>query len=370
MLELLARNWAWVLARGVFTILFGALAVFWPEITLVALVVLYGAYAVVDGITALVMGIRRSSGRGFLILVGVLGIVAGLIALLWPGITAIALLYLIAVWAIVMGVGSIVSAFGLAGDPGGRWLFVLSGLAGIVLGVLLIAAPGRGAVALVVTIGFFAIVWGLITVMTSVRLRRLAEELDARRALLDIYIGRYLATEREVGAAPHTPDRSHMRRLPSPLRTVLAFAAGVLFAIAAASPAAAAPIPFTVDDLGEDGCTHYEASGTAEWPDMGVQPTVAFEGKASTTVADDRPCLDVVPFPRHVRFTAHSHDWPVDEHREKLSDTASSFEFAFELNAEAGVSIDYVTVAVCLTDDLGSGPTEICGEPVLLQPSS
>ncbi|WP_143014750.1 HdeD family acid-resistance protein [Glycomyces harbinensis] len=178
MLELLARNWAWVLVRGIFTIVFGALAVFWPEITLLAMVILFGAYAIVDGVTAIAMGLRRSSGRGFLIFMGALGVVAGLVALFWPGITALALLYIIAFWAIVIGVGSIVSGFGLSRDAGGRWLFILSGLAGIVLGVLLLAKPGDGAVALVVTIGFFAIIWGFITVFTSVRLRRLAKELD------------------------------------------------------------------------------------------------------------------------------------------------------------------------------------------------
>ncbi|WP_030159287.1 HdeD family acid-resistance protein [Glycomyces sp. NRRL B-16210] len=180
MLALLAKNWAWVLLRGVFTIVFGALAVFWPGITILALVILFGAYAIVDGLTAILMGARRSSGRGFLIVIGVLGVIAGLVAMLWPGITAVALLYVIAFWAIIIGLASIVSGFGLTGDAGGRWLFVLSGLAAVVLGVLLLARPGEGAVALVVTIGFFAIVWGLLTVITSVRLRRLAKELDAR----------------------------------------------------------------------------------------------------------------------------------------------------------------------------------------------
>jgi uncharacterized membrane protein HdeD (DUF308 family) len=176
MLELLAKNWAWVLVRGVFTIVFGVLAVFWPGITLIALVILFGAYAVVDGITAIAMGLRRHSGRGFLIFMGVLGVVAGLIALIWPGISALALLYVIAFWAIVTGIGSIVNGFGLTGDAGGRWLFILSGLAGVVLGILLLAKPGEGAIALVVTIGFFAIIWGLLTVITSVRLRRLSKE--------------------------------------------------------------------------------------------------------------------------------------------------------------------------------------------------
>lgn len=180
MLELLAKNWAWVLVRGVFTIVFGAMAAFWPGITILALVILFGAYAIVDGLTAIVMGARRASGRGFLITIGVLGVIAGIIALVWPGITAVALLYVIAFWAIITGIASIVSGFGLTGDAGGRWLFVLSGLAGVVLGILLLVKPGKGAVALVVTIGFFAIIWGLITVVTSVRLRRLAKELDAR----------------------------------------------------------------------------------------------------------------------------------------------------------------------------------------------
>ena len=179
MLALLATNWAWVLVRGVFTIVFGAMAVFWPDITILAFVILFGAYAIVDGLTAIVMGARRASGRGFLIVIGILGVIAGLVALLWPGITAVALLWVIAIWAIVIGVASIVSGFGLSRDAGGRWLFILSGLAAVILGIVLLAKPGQGAVALVVTIGFFAIIWGLLTVVTSIRLRRLAKELEA-----------------------------------------------------------------------------------------------------------------------------------------------------------------------------------------------
>lgn len=186
MFELLARNWAWVLVRGVLTVLFGALAIFWPGITILALVILFGAYAIVDGLTAIVMGARRHSGRGWMVFIGVLGVIAGLIALIWPGISALALLYVIAFWAIVTGIGSIVSGFGLSRDAGGRWLFVLSGLAGIILGILLLANPGEGAIALVVTIGLFAIIWGVITVITSVRLRRLAKELDDQRNVTEV----------------------------------------------------------------------------------------------------------------------------------------------------------------------------------------
>ncbi|MEU6859823.1 HdeD family acid-resistance protein [Glycomyces sp. NPDC046736] len=180
MFVLLAKNWGWVLARGIFTIIFGAMAIFWPDITILAFVILFGAYAIVDGVTGIVMGMRRDSGRGFLIFMGILGVIAGLIALLWPGITAVALLWVIAIWAIVIGVASIVSGFGLSRDAGGRWLFILTGLAAVILGIVLLAKPGEGAVALVVTIGFFAIIWGLLTVFTSIRLRRLSKELDAR----------------------------------------------------------------------------------------------------------------------------------------------------------------------------------------------
>ena len=84
-----------------------------------------------------------------------------------------------------------------------------------------------------------------------------------------------------------------MKRLPGLLRGALAPAAAVLFVLAAAAPAAAAPVPFTVDDLGENYCTYYEATGAAEWADIVIQPTVAITGKASTTFIDDRPCLDV-----------------------------------------------------------------------------
>jgi uncharacterized membrane protein HdeD (DUF308 family) len=113
-------------------------------------------------------------------------VIAGLIALFWPGLSALALLYVIAFWAIVTGLGSIVSGLGVSRDAGGRWLFIISGLAGVVLGLLLLVNPEEGAVALVVTIGFIAIIWGFFTVFTAVRLRRLAKELDARQAVTDI----------------------------------------------------------------------------------------------------------------------------------------------------------------------------------------
>ncbi len=178
MLELLSMNWGWVLLRGVFTVLFGALALFWPGITLLALVILFGAYAIVDGVTAIVMGARRSSGRGWLIFIGVLGVIAGVIALVWPDITAVALLYVIAFWALVIGIDYIVQGVRLGRDAQGRWLMILSGIAALLLGALLLFQPGEGALALVFTIGLLAIAWGVITVVTALRLRKLKTTLD------------------------------------------------------------------------------------------------------------------------------------------------------------------------------------------------
>ncbi|MEU6859824.1 hypothetical protein AB0B28_13245 [Glycomyces sp. NPDC046736] len=158
-----------------------------------------------------------------------------------------------------------------------------------------------------------------------------------------------------------------MRRLPHLIRGALALTAGVLFALVVAAPAAAAPIPFVVNDVGEDACTFYEAAGDAEWEDLIIQPTVDIVGKASTTVEDER-CLDVEPKPRHVRFTAYSQDRPVDEHREPLSNSESVSVFDFTLTGDATSRIDYVTVAICLNDDLGGQPGFDCTEPVVLKP--
>ena len=158
-----------------------------------------------------------------------------------------------------------------------------------------------------------------------------------------------------------------MKRPLHPLRGALALLAGILFALGAAAPAAAAPVPFTVGDTGEDYCTLYEATGTADWADIVIRPSVDIEGKASTTIVDDTPCLDVEPFPRHVEFIAYAQDRPVDEHREALGNTESGFAFAFTLTAETS-SIDYVTVAICRTESVIGQPVFECTDPVKVGP--
>src|SRR5256885_4424651 len=130
MLDALARNW-WVVAlRGALAVLFGVLALVWPAITIGVLVLLFGAYALVDGVfalgSALFGGARVEGRRAWLILEGVVGVAAGIVAFVWPGVTALALLWVIAAWAIITGVLEIATAIRLRRELRGEWLLVLS----------------------------------------------------------------------------------------------------------------------------------------------------------------------------------------------------------------------------------------------------
>lgn len=177
--ELLARGW-WTLAlRGAVAIVFGVAAWAWPGLTVLALVLLFGAYALVDGVAAVVTAVRGVPGesRVWLGLTGACGIVLGIVALVWPGITGLALLLLIAVWALVTGVLEIVTAIRLHNVIRGEWLYVLTGAVSVLFGVLLLVWPVSGALAVVWLIGFFSILFGAAMVGAAFRLRRLAREL-------------------------------------------------------------------------------------------------------------------------------------------------------------------------------------------------
>jgi uncharacterized membrane protein HdeD (DUF308 family) len=173
-LELLARRWQLVVLRGVVAVLFGIFAIAWPGITVLALALLFGIYTLLDGVTSIAMGIGREGDRVYLITLGVLGVVAGLIALVWPQITVVVLLVIIAVWAIVAGVMQIAAAVRLRKVIRNEWFLALSGIVALVLGLLLIVQPAEGAIALVVAIATFAVVWGLTLVVLGFRLRALA----------------------------------------------------------------------------------------------------------------------------------------------------------------------------------------------------
>jgi uncharacterized membrane protein HdeD (DUF308 family) len=178
MIEQLARHW-WVLAvRGVAAIVFGIIALAWPGATLAALVLVFGAYALVDGIFSLVAAFRAGSGNdrfwGF-VLAGIAGVVVGLIAFASPATTALAFLYLLAGWALVTGVFEIVAAVRLRKEIEGEWMLGLSGALSVLWGILLAAWPGAGLAAIVWLIGVYAIIAGIVLIALSFRLRGLGQ---------------------------------------------------------------------------------------------------------------------------------------------------------------------------------------------------
>lgn len=172
--DLLAKNWWALVLRGVAGIVFGILAFVMPVVTLAALVLLFGAYALVDGIFNIVAA--ATGGRGArpwwaLLLAGLAGIGAGLVTFFMPGLTALALAYLIGIWAIVTGVLEIVAAVRLRKEIRNEWLLGLSGVLAVAFGALLLFAPGAGALAMVLWIGAYALVYGALLVFLGFRLR-------------------------------------------------------------------------------------------------------------------------------------------------------------------------------------------------------
>ena len=170
----LARNW-WALAlRGLTAILFGIAALVVPHIALVVLIALFGAYALVDGVFAIVSAVRAAERhmRWWPLLVeGLAGIVVGVLTFVWPGLTALVLLYFIASWALVTGVFEILAAIRLRQEITGEWLLALTGVLSVVFGLLLIIFPWAGALTVVWLIGIYALVFGVLLVGLALRLR-------------------------------------------------------------------------------------------------------------------------------------------------------------------------------------------------------
>jgi uncharacterized membrane protein HdeD (DUF308 family) len=175
MLKALARNW-WALAiRGVAAVLFGLLALFWPGVTAYALVVLFGAYAFVDGVFAIVSAVRAAEAHerwGAFAIEGVVGLVIAAITFFEPHVTALALYFTIAAWAFITGVIEIVAAIQLRKMMQNEWLLILGGIASIAFGVLMVVYPLAGAITIIYLIGAYAILFGVLMIGFSLRLRQ------------------------------------------------------------------------------------------------------------------------------------------------------------------------------------------------------
>jgi uncharacterized membrane protein HdeD (DUF308 family) len=179
----LARGWYWIALRGLFAVLFGIFAFIWPGITLAALVLVWGVYAIADGVMALIAAYTmHEEGKpiGALIIVGILGIASGIVAFVWPGMTALVLLMFIAAWAVLMGIFEIAAAIRLRKHIDNEWLLALSGVVSIAFGVLMFLQPGAGALAVVWLIGSFAIFFGILLIALGFRLKGLASRLETR----------------------------------------------------------------------------------------------------------------------------------------------------------------------------------------------
>ncbi|MCU1375424.1 MAG: hypothetical protein JWO68_2710 [Actinomycetia bacterium] len=171
--------------RGLAAVAFGVLALVWPGLTLWALVVLFGAYLLVDGLSTLLGVLTHRAAvsfgpRSLLVLFALVSVAAGLLTLLWPGITALALLFLIAGWAFVTGVLHLVAAVQLRKEITNEWLFVLSGIVSLVFATLLVITPGAGALAITWVIGWLSLLRGVLLLALAWRLHRLEASVRSR----------------------------------------------------------------------------------------------------------------------------------------------------------------------------------------------
>jgi uncharacterized membrane protein HdeD (DUF308 family) len=173
--------WWLVLLRGIFMVIFGIIALVSPGIALLTLVWVFGFYAILDGIAAVVIGIRTRGEPHWVwtIVQGVVSVLAGVIALVWPGVTALALLFVVAFWAIMLGIGEIAGAFASRRSGSNAWGWTLAaGILNVVFGILLLIWPASGILTLVWLVGIFALVGGVALILLAFRVRSVAKSVN------------------------------------------------------------------------------------------------------------------------------------------------------------------------------------------------
>jgi uncharacterized membrane protein HdeD (DUF308 family) len=173
-MEILTRNWGWIALRGVAGVIFGVLTFMNPTISLASLILVFGAYALADGVFTVVAAIMNRRGERHWVAMlfgGIAGIVIGLITFLMPGVTTLVLLCFIAAWAIATGGAEIATAIRLRKVITGDWLLGLAGVLSVLFGLFLVVYPGAGALTVVLWIGAYALVFGIMMIALSLRLR-------------------------------------------------------------------------------------------------------------------------------------------------------------------------------------------------------
>jgi uncharacterized membrane protein HdeD (DUF308 family) len=170
----LARNWWSLVIRGLAGVAFGVITFLRPGITLVTLVFLFAAYALINGVMSIVGAVRaaeRHERWTSLVIEGAVGIAACAVAVLWPAITVLALVVVIGAWAIVTGGFEVAAAIRLREYISGEWLLALAGIASIVFGILILAVPTAGALVIALWIGAYAFIFGILQIVLGIRLR-------------------------------------------------------------------------------------------------------------------------------------------------------------------------------------------------------
>nr|WP_238586303.1 HdeD family acid-resistance protein [Rhodococcus rhodochrous] len=177
---LFKQMWWLVLIRGILAVLFGVVALVWPGITVWALVVVFGIYAIVDGVVLVYHSIRdraRLDGWGWWLAMGLVSIAAGIVALVWPAATALVVLYIIAFYAILFGVTGIIGALSFRKVPNSGWGWSLfAGILAVLLGVVLLIFPGSGIISLIWLLGIYAILFGVLLIIVAFQVRKVAKE--------------------------------------------------------------------------------------------------------------------------------------------------------------------------------------------------
>jgi uncharacterized membrane protein HdeD (DUF308 family) len=174
MIDVLARNWWAIAVRGVIGVIFGIAAFVWPLHTMAFLVALFGAYMLIDGVFAAVAAVNAAKAHERwlpLLVEGVLGVIMGLVTLFLPGVAIVALVYVIAAWAILSGAMSIYGAIRLRNTVSGEWIMLLSGAVSLIWGVMLAIMPGAGAIAFLWFVGSYSIIFGILLIALALKLR-------------------------------------------------------------------------------------------------------------------------------------------------------------------------------------------------------
>ncbi|WP_237057391.1 HdeD family acid-resistance protein [Microbulbifer sediminum] len=178
-LRVLTENWWVLLLRGLCAVLFGLLAFIWPGLSLLTLVILFGAFVLADGFLALVaavLGRHKSTPLWWLIIAGLVSIAAGIITFIYPQVTGLVLMIFIGSWALVRGVFQVIGAIGLRREIQHEWLLIASGLLSVVFGIAVLVNPGAGALALLWVVAAYAIAFGLLEIWLAFRFRKYGRE--------------------------------------------------------------------------------------------------------------------------------------------------------------------------------------------------